>query len=55
MFGGFISIRQNNLDSVLAYILIKEIESSSELHIKVPVALEKACIILSMGVSSFQS
>ena len=55
MFRGFISIWKNNHDHVLAYILIKEIEHSNELQIEVPIALEKACIILSMGASSFKS
>ena len=42
----------NNLDSVLAHILIKEIEDSNELHIEVPIVLEKACVTLYMGASS---
>ena len=46
---------QNNLDLVLAQILIKEREDYNELHIKVPIVLEKVCVTLSMGASSVQS
>ena len=52
---GFISIWLNNLDPVLAQILIKEKEHSDELWVEVSIKLGKACIILFMGTSSFQS
>ena len=49
MFRGLISIRQNNLDPVLAHIVIKEREDSNELQTEVPIVLEMACVILSIG------
>ena len=52
MFRGLITIRQNNLDPVLAQILIKEREDSNELQIEVPIVLERACVTLFMGASS---
>ena len=43
------------MEPVLAHILIKERENSNELHTKVPIVLEKACITLSIGASCLQS
>ena len=53
MFRGLILILQNNLDLVLAYILIMEREHSNELQSEVSIILEKAYVILSAGISSF--
>ena len=55
MFRGLISTWQTNLDPMLAYIIIKEREHSIELQTEEPIDLEEACVILSMGTSSFQS
>ena len=40
---------------MLAKILIKEEENFIELMVEVPIPLEKACVALFMGASSFQS
>ena len=52
---GFISIQYNDLNSVLAKILIKRKENSIELVVEMPVTSEKACVTLSMGANNFQS
>ena len=52
---GFTSIEKNNLNPVLAKILIKREGILVELMAEVPINLERVCITLSMGASNFQS
>ena len=54
MFRGVVTVRQNNLDPVLAKILIKERENSVQLQIMVSIKLKETCVFLSMGASRLQ-